>query len=41
MQNVSILGGETRMASGPMEKGWQTERKAGALEEGGFWKLMS
>lgn len=40
-QNVSILGGETRMASGPMEKGWQTERKAGALEEGGFRKLMS
>jgi len=24
-----------------MEKGWQTERKAGALEEGGFRKLMS
>jgi len=24
-----------------MEKGWQTERKAGELEEGGFRKLMS
>ena len=40
-QNVSILGGETRMASGPMEKGWQTARKAGVLEERGFWRLSS
>lgn len=29
------------MGSGLMEKGWQTHRKAGALEEGGFRKLMS
>jgi hypothetical protein len=29
------------MASGPMEKGWQTARKGGVLEERGFWRLSS